>query len=180
MSLAGETQKHAGSSIKLPRLPFILSICLLAVVLRLAFCATLDFKVIQFGDAYFYLSGASNILKFVADNWHQYGLTLFAHLPQATTGEYNIMRSIAVADRLINDGPVYSSFLAMVLALSGFTPGSLAFDGRIPALQIAASLIDGLTCLLIYLVAQMVAPPIAGKRPALLPLLCLLYIRVRL
>lgn len=168
MSLAGETQKHAGSSIKLPRLPFILSICLLAVVLRLAFCATLDFKVIQFGDAYFYLSGASNILKFVADNWHQYGLTLFAHLPQATTGEYNIMRSIAVADRLINDGPVYSSFLAMVLALSGFTPGSLAFDGRIPALQIAASLIDGLTCLLIYLVAQMVAPPIAGKKTGII------------
>lgn len=168
MSLAGETQKHAGSSIRIPRLPFILSICLLAVVLRLAFCATLDFKVVQFGDAYFYLSGASNILKFIADNWQNYGLTLFAHLPQATTGEYNIMRSIAVADRLINDGPIYSSFLAMVLALSGFTPGSLGFDGRIAALQIAASLIDGLTCLLIYLVAQMVAPPVAGRKTGII------------
>lgn len=168
MSPAGETQKHAGSSIKMPRLPLIATICLLAVVLRLAFCATLDFKVIQFGDAYFYLSGASNILKFIADNWQQYGLTLFAHLPQATTGEYNIMRSITVADRLINDGPIYSSFLALVLALSGFTPGSLAFDGRIAALQTAASLIDGLTCLLLYLVAQMVAPPVAGKKAGLI------------
>ncbi|MBU6452986.1 MAG: hypothetical protein KGS72_14470 [Cyanobacteria bacterium REEB67] len=129
----------------------VAAICLLAFVLRYFYTASLDHLLCQFGDAYFFLAGGSKLREFVCSAIQDGNFNLIGALPPASPNGMVALGSLAVSDRLMVDGPIFPSYLALVQSLVGLAPGSLMFDAKAVQISTVNAVLDCFTCLFIYL-----------------------------
>jgi 4-amino-4-deoxy-L-arabinose transferase-like glycosyltransferase len=129
----------------------VAAICLLAFVLRYLYIASLDHLLCQFGDAYFFLAGASKLREFICNTIQAGNFNLIGALPPASTNGMVALGSLVVSDRLMVDGPIFPSYLALVQWLVGLAPGSLMFDTKAVQISLVNAVLDCFTCLFIYL-----------------------------
>jgi len=134
-----------------PTARWAVAICALAFVLRCIYIFALQHLLIQFGDAYCFLAGASKLREFVCAAWQAGHFNLLSELPPASPNGIVAMRSIAVADRLMVDGPTFPIYLAIMQWIVGLTPGSLLFDSKALAMSVFNAFFDSLTCLFVFL-----------------------------
>jgi 4-amino-4-deoxy-L-arabinose transferase-like glycosyltransferase len=128
----------------------VLLICVLAFVLRYLYILSLDHLLCQFGDAYFFLAGATKLREFVCNAFQSGNFNLISALPPATPNAVVALGSLSVSDRLMVDGPIFPSYLALVQFIVGLAPGSLLFDGKAVQISIVNALLDSLTCLFVF------------------------------
>src|ERR1700679_2038519 len=93
---------------------WVLLICVLAFVLRYFYIVSLDHLLCQFGDAYFFLAGATKLREFVCNAFQSGNFNLIGALPPATPNAVVALGSLSVSDRLMVDGPIFPSYLALV------------------------------------------------------------------
>ncbi|MBS2009394.1 MAG: hypothetical protein JST01_20235, partial [Cyanobacteria bacterium SZAS TMP-1] len=135
----------------LPTACWAVAICVLAFGLRCIYIFSLDHLLIQFGDGYCFLAGASKLREFVCTALSAGHLNFLSELPPASPNGMVAMRSIAVADRLMVDGPTFPIYLAVMQWLVGLAPGSLLFDSKAVPMSLVNAFVDSLTCLFVFL-----------------------------
>ena len=144
-------------------------ICLTAFLLRCVYIVSLDHLLCQFGDAYFFLAGGSKLRQFICAAVQAGNFNLLSALPPASGNAMVALGSLSVSDRLMVDGPVFPSYLALVQWLVGLAPGSLLFDSRAVQISLANALLDSLTCLLYFWARGLLLAkkPLASQRRSL-------------
>jgi|GEM_PF-1385257 len=135
----------------IPTACWAVAICVLAFVLRCIYIFSLEHVLIQFGDAYCFLAGASKLRELVCTAWQAGHFNLLSEIPLASPNGIVAMRSIAVSDRLMVDGPTFPIYLAIMQWIVGLAPGSLAFDSKALSMSMVNAFFDSLTCLFIFL-----------------------------
>jgi hypothetical protein len=126
-------------------------ICVLAFLLRYFYIVSLDHLLCQFGDAYFFLAGGSKLREFVCNAIQAGNFNLLDSLPPASPNGMVALGSLRVSDRLMVDGPIFPSYLAIVQWLVGLAPGSLLFDTKAIQISLVNALLDSFACLFIFL-----------------------------
>lgn len=126
-----------------------------AAVLRLAYINGLQHLVFQNGDAFYFLSGGSNLLQWLSDLLHGHWAAL--NIGHASATDSAVMRSTALADRLMNDGPVMTAYAAFMHFIAGTVPGSTAFDSTTMKMMGLNAVVDSLSCVFIYAFAKNIA-----------------------
>lgn len=121
----------------------------LALLLRLLYLSGIEHLVVQEGDAYYFLSGGSELLKFVQETIAGQHTTL-ADLGKIGQTDAQVMSSAALADRLINDGPVITSYMALVNLLAGVPAGAKDFNSYLWSLGTVISIIGALSAVAVY------------------------------
>ncbi|MBI5173475.1 MAG: glycosyltransferase family 39 protein [Candidatus Obscuribacter sp.] len=132
-------------------------IFLLALALRLTYLFAIEHLVVQEGDAFYFLSGGSELLKFteaVLTGKLNSFEALLAALGQVGATDAQVMSSAKLADRFMNDGPVITTYMAVVNLLAGVPPGSKDFNAHIWNLGIIISIVSSLSCVCTYLLAR--------------------------
>jgi hypothetical protein len=149
-------QARSGALAGLPRWVAPLAIFLFAFAIRLAFNLFFSqHRIADIGDGYLYLITGNKLLglfehsRSIAD--------VLAHL-----GVYSgqpldgMLTSTKLVDRLLLDGPVYPLYLAMVQWVTGIPPGATNFSLYLQSLTTVYSLIDALTCLVVFSIGRRV------------------------
>lgn len=124
----------------------------LALVLRLLYLSGIEHLVVQEGDAYYFLSGGSELLKFAQETLAGQH-TALADLGKIGETDAQVMSSAALADRLINDGPVITSYMAIVNLLAGVPAGAKDFNSYIWSLGTVISIVGALASVAVYKLA---------------------------
>lgn len=121
----------------------------LALLLRLLYLAGIEHLVVQEGDAYYFLSGGSELLKFVQETLAGQHTSL-ADLGKIGGSDAQVMSSAALADRLINDGPVITTYMALVNLLAGVPAGAKDFNSYLWSLGSVISIVGALSAVSVY------------------------------
>ncbi|MBK8220806.1 MAG: glycosyltransferase family 39 protein [Candidatus Obscuribacter sp.] len=132
-------------------------IFLLALMLRLTYLFAIEHLVVQEGDAFYFLSGGSELLNFAHSilNGKLNSLeAALAALGQVGATDAQVMSSAKLADRFMNDGPVITTYMAVVNLLAGVPPGSKDFNAHIWNLGTIISIVSSLSCVCTYLLAR--------------------------
>lgn len=132
-------------------------IFLLALALRLTYLFGIEHLVVQEGDAFYFLSGGSELLKFtsdVMDGKMSDFQDLLKALGQVGATDAQVMSSAKLADRFMNDGPVITTYMAIVNLLAGVPPGSKDFNAYIWNLGTIVSIVSSFSCVSTYLLAR--------------------------
>lgn len=132
-------------------------IFLVAIALRLTYLFGIEHLVVQEGDAFYFLSGGSELLKFTSDllagKMSDFQAVLTA-LGQVGATDAQVMSSAKLADRFMNDGPVITTYMAIVNLLAGVPPGSKDFNAYIWNLGTIISIVSSFSCVCTYLLAR--------------------------
>lgn len=127
-------------------------IFIFAFIVRAAYVLQNEHRVIQFGDAYYYLTTGAEMARAVATST-DWG-SLFAKLTPTvpiSTEDGNTFLSVELPTRLVLDGPIYPAYLALLANIFGFASQVKAdFDNYNLQIGLANSFIDVLSCMLIY------------------------------
>jgi len=135
-----------------PQLVLPLILFIVAFVIRAAYLLQSEHRVLQFGDAFYYLTTGTELAKAIASSsdWH----SLFQQLTPAAPlnqEDNNSFLSVELPMRLVLDGPIYPGYLALVASLCGFAAQAKPqFDSYCLPVGMANAVIDSLSCLLIY------------------------------
>ncbi|MBY0358824.1 MAG: glycosyltransferase family 39 protein [Candidatus Obscuribacterales bacterium] len=124
----------------------------------------LEHRVAHYGDAFNFLRSGSALYSAIISSPN---LTQFFHVlttSQSAPGLLLSVKSAALTDRLLIDGPVYPAYLALCQWACAIDPYNPAYDVASQKLAICNSLIDSLACLLVYFSARLAF----NKRTALL------------
>ena len=127
-----------------------------------------DQRLCSFGDGYFFLKTGQELAKALVGcaSFSDFLIKLTVHTSEVAGGVATF-GSGALGDRLLLDGPVYTSFLALVHILSGIvTTTDYANNSRI--FSVANSIIDAFSCVLVFLCGRMAFGRKAGLIAALL------------
>lgn len=125
-------------------------------------------RLCSFGDGYFFLKTGQELAKAItsASGLSDFLAKLTVHTSEVA-GSVATFGSGALADRLLLDGPVYTCFLAIVHILTGVvTTTDYAQNSNI--FSVANSLIDAISCVLIYFCGRLAFNSKAGWIAALL------------
>lgn len=136
------------------RHPFVFPALLfiIAFVIRAAYLLQSEHRVLQFGDAFYYLTTGTELAKAIASStdWQ----SLFNQLTPAAPlnqEDNNSFLSVELPMRLVLDGPIYPGFLALVATLCGFaSQAKPQFDSYSVPVGMANAFVDVCSCLLIY------------------------------
>lgn len=140
-----------------------------ALVIRLYYdlCISQE-RLCSFGDGYFFLKTGQELAKAFtsAASFPDFLTKLTVHTSEVT-GSVATFGSGALADRLLLDGPIYTSFLAKVHILTGIV-GSTDYAQNSNIFSVANSLVDATSCVLIYVCGRLAFSHKAGLIAALL------------
>lgn len=146
--------KRIGAKIRYWR---VLLIFALALALRLIYVHFfMQHRICNFGDASLYLIAGHQLSELVVTS---HGIAdFFNHLMRPATvvaGSFQSFSATGLTDRILMDGPVYPTYLALMQLVLGIGAGKPAFDGY--CLQIATfnAVVDALHCILIYYVGRL-------------------------
>ncbi len=135
----------------------VLLVFILALLVRLIYVNFfLQQRICNFGDASLYLLTGHQLSELVITS---HGIAdFFVRLTQHATvvpGSFQSFTATGLTDRLLMDGPVYPTYLALMQLIIGIGSGKPAFDGF--CLQIATfnAVVDALHCILIYYVGRL-------------------------
>ncbi|MBX9668491.1 MAG: hypothetical protein K2X93_12775 [Candidatus Obscuribacterales bacterium] len=128
-----------------------LLVFVLALTIRLFYDLVINqHRLASFGDGYFYLKTGQELAKAMTQAT---GLTDFlAKLTVHTSsvaGAVSTFGSGALADRLLLDGPVFTTYLAIVQIVAGIV-NSTDFAHNSNTYSVANSVVDSLSCVLVY------------------------------
>lgn len=126
----------------------------LALALRLIYLGNLESLVFQEGDAYYYLKGGESLLSFIQEAWHGHVHDLSA-LGTAAQTDAQAMCSTRLADRILIDGPIVTSFMALFEGLAGFKPGLENFDSKFRQIAALLCVWQAFGCVFVYLSAYL-------------------------
>jgi hypothetical protein len=142
----------------------IAAIFFIALIVRVAFNLSLESRLCHFGDAFYFLTSGSQLLGAMKSGM----LTQFAAVHSQATAGVNAMMSLSLVDRILIDGPVFPSYLALVQFMVGLKPAAPHFD--IYSLQIAVcnSFLNAVACVLVYQTARLAFNHKAGRIAGLL------------
>lgn len=146
-----------------------LFVFVIALVIRLYYDLVISQqRLCSFGDGYFFLKTGQELAKSIttAASFPDFLTKLTVHTSEVAGGVATF-GSGALADRLLLDGPVYTSFLAIVHILAGIV-GTTDYAQNSNIFSVANSLIDSISCLLIYLCGRLAFNRKAGLIAALL------------
>lgn len=140
-----------------------------ALVIRLVFdLIQSDQRLCSFGDGYFFLKTGQELAKAMTTST---GLADFlAKLTVHTTevaGSVATFGSGALGDRLLLDGPIYTFFLAIVHIISGIV-NTTDYANNSKIICVANSIVDALSCVLLYVCGRLSFGRRAGLVAALL------------
>lgn len=140
-----------------------------ALVVRLVFdLIQSDQRLCSFGDGYFFLKTGQELAKAMTTST---GLADFlAKLTVHTTevaGSVATFGSGALGDRLLLDGPIYTFFLAIVHIISGIV-NTTDYANNSKIICVANSIVDALSCVLLYVCGRLSFGRRAGLVAALL------------
>ena len=146
--------ESAANNLGVLRQPFVFPALLfiVAFVIRAAYLLQSEHRVLQFGDAFYYLTTGTELAKAIASStdWQ----SLFNQLtPSAPLNQEdnNSFLSVELPMRLVLDGPIYPGFLALVATLCGFASQvKPQFDSYWLQVGLANALVDSFSCLMIY------------------------------
>lgn len=131
----------------------------------------LGHRIFTFEDGFYYLTTAREIAEIVirsaGDPVAIWQSILPDHLMQPDASQY--FASTRIADRLVLDGPVFPGYLALVMIASGMAKVNFAFDATSgAAFGIANSILDSLSCVLVYAVGRFLFGAATGLMAGLL------------
>ncbi len=132
-----------------------LMIFLLGLSIRLFFIfSSCQNRLCSFGDGFFFLKTGQVLAQAIvsASSFGQFLSSLTAHTT-TSAGSVGAFGSSALADRLLLDGPVYTSFLAIVQLVSGIAQ-STDFANHARTFGSFNAVIDALCCMLVYLAGR--------------------------
>ncbi len=126
-------------------------VVVIALIARVAYNLLLEHRVCHFGDAFYFLNTGNSLLALIqqSHSFPELISTLVAQHNPALTG-LNTMMSLSLADRLLIDGPVYPTHLALVEWVMRINTQAPIFDSLCLPLSLFNSIIDSVSCLLIY------------------------------
>lgn len=153
--IAGKVRAYVWQTVQHQIAPYwrVVSIFALALTLRLYHnLVLLNLPVCGLNDAFYFLRTGSALLQ-----WLSQGASLPALIQQPLSGgtPWQVMTSVSLPERLLIDGPVYPAYLALIEWLSGVKPDASDFESYCQALAMCNSLVDSLTCLLVYLAGRL-------------------------
>lgn len=128
-----------------------IAVVVIALIVRVAYNLLLEHRVCHFGDAFYFLNTGNSLLALIQQSHSLKELisTLVAQHNSSLTG-LNTMMSLSLADRLLIDGPVYPTHLALIEWVMKVNTQGPVFDSLCLPLSIFNSIIDSVSCLLIY------------------------------
>ncbi|HEY9788081.1 MAG TPA: glycosyltransferase family 39 protein [Candidatus Obscuribacterales bacterium] len=140
--------------------PYWAAILVFAIAISVRFTYILnglEHRIAEFGDAHYYLTTGSLLARAFLDAPHPAAF-FQALAPQAVISPEATQAfvSTSLPQRLLLDGPVYTTYLAALAALFGFAGATSGFDNYTVSLALANAFIDSLSCLLVYLIARSV------------------------
>lgn len=129
-----------------------LLVLVLALVVRLVYnLSCFEHRICHAGDSYYYLTGGKELARLISTSPN---LAYFcAHLWQKASvlpGSFQSFSSTHLTDRLLLDGPVFPSYLGCLFLLLGQKAGELALNVNSTFFATANSIVDSLSCLLLY------------------------------
>jgi hypothetical protein len=137
----------------------IAAIFVAALFVRVVFNLSLESRLCHFGDAFYFLTSGAQLLAAVKSGMLA---QLAAAHPQATAG-VNAMMSLSLVDRILIDGPVFPSYLALVQFAVGLNPAAPQFDSHSLQIAMCNSVLDALACVLIYQMTRLAFDRTAGR-----------------
>lgn len=146
-----------------------LFVFVLALVIRLYYDLVISqHRLCSFGDGYFFLKTGQELAKAItsAASFPDFLTKLTVHTSEVA-GSVATFGSGALADRLLLDGPVYTCFLAIIHILTGIV-GSTDYAQNSNIFSVANSLIDAISCVLIYYCGRLAFNRKAGLIASLL------------
>ena len=134
--------------------PNIFPILLFAVALgvRVVYLMQSEHRVLQFGDAFYYLTTGTVLAKAIATStdWPALLQQMTSSVP-LSPDDTSAFLSEKLPMRLVLDGPIYPGYLALVASVCGFAAQvKLQFNDYALQVSLANSFIDACCCLLIY------------------------------
>lgn len=138
-------------------LPFLVFVIALAVrlVYNLIF---FDHRICDIGDSSYYLMAGKKLAELIQSTILAGNGDFIGRLCTATAiepGSFDSFSSTKLTDRLLLDGPVYPSYLALLFLLLGKAGGAVnAFSTFFAC---ANSVVDAFTCVIVYFIARRLA-----------------------
>jgi 4-amino-4-deoxy-L-arabinose transferase-like glycosyltransferase len=162
-----QTQFSASRGFPFAAPTFIFAI---AFALRYLYNAVfMEHRIAHFGDAYNFLRSGTCLLEAASSSHNVFEYIhkiYYAAAPQAQI--LQSMTSMKLMDRLLIDGPVYPSYLALVQWLSGINPANPIFDAHSVQICLCNSVVDALACVFIYVCGMLAFNRRAGLIAGLL------------
>ncbi len=126
-------------------------VVVIALITRAAYNLGLEHRVCHFGDAFYFLNTGNSLLALIQQSrsLSEFISPLIAQHDPAMAG-LNAMMSLSLADRLLIDGPVYPTHLALIEWVMKVNTQAPVFDSLCLPFSIFNSIIDSVSCLLIY------------------------------
>ena len=134
--------------------PYVFPIVLfvLAFSIRATYLLASDHRILQFGDAFYYLTTGAELAKAIGSftDWNSFLQHLTVDKPISTEATSTFL-SVSLPVRIILDGPIYPAYLALIASLFGFAAQEKPqFDAHCIEVSLANSFVDAVSCLLIY------------------------------
>lgn len=153
------------------RLEKLLPVVIFVFALAVRLCYDLSIsqhRLCSFGDGYFFLKTGQELAKALtsAAGFPDFLAKLTVHTTEVAGG-VETFGSGALADRLLLDGPVYTFFLAVVHMLAGIV-NTTDYAQNSTIFSVANSILDSLSCLLVFVCGRLAFGWRAGLVAALL------------
>jgi 4-amino-4-deoxy-L-arabinose transferase-like glycosyltransferase len=163
----GITTTYVASSTNKPSRSWIVdcaAVFAVALLVRLFYnFNVLEHRLCHFADGYFFLTSGSLILKWLESPQMLWNfLTHFDASILSTQTGINAAISERLTNRLLIDGPVYPTYLALVEAVSGVNPLDPRFDVAFRGISICNSILDSLSCVLVYVCGRLSFSRVTG------------------
>lgn len=128
-----------------------IAIVVIALIVRVAYNLFLEHRVCHFGDAFYFLNTGNSLLALIQQSHSVKELiSTLVHQHNSSLTGLRTMMSLSLADRLLIDGPVYPAHLALIEWVMNVKTQAPVFDSLCLPLSIFNSIIDSVSCLLIY------------------------------
>lgn len=112
-----------------------------------------EHRICHTGDSYYYLTTGNGLARLISTshNWSEFCGQLWQK-GTVPPGSFQSFSSENLTDRLLLDGPVFPSYLALLFILLGpaHGPGIEAFNVHSTFFASANSIVDSLSCLFLY------------------------------
>lgn len=163
--------KLAGSfgSITKPNI-FPFGLFFFAFAIRAIYLCTSEHRVVQFGDAFYYLTTGALLSKalLTAGDAQSFLQQMISATP-VNPEDGNSFTSALLPIRILLDGPIFPSYLAVLSLLFGFVARpELQFESYCLKIALANSFIDSLSCVLLYFLGTRIAGRKVGAVAAFL------------
>lgn len=148
----------------------MLALFLLALAVRAAYILIFNqHRICEFGDAFYYLTTGSLLAKAIIEAPDLAAL-IKSLIPQAPlsveSGQSFVTTSLT--GRLLMDGPVYTSYLALLAGIFGFAGLTSGFEAHFTPIALSNCFVDALSCLLVYYIGRTALSHATGFCAALL------------